>query len=84
MTQAIGRCAMHAEMRGIHAHGVRVMRIAAGDATASIEATVDGIVRMAAELTDAECAKAPSTAQRAVPLPRSAGEDERPSQEPQK
>jgi very-short-patch-repair endonuclease len=52
----------------LKAEGVTVMRIAAGDVMHSIDDIVDGIVRTAAEV-----AAAPSTALRAVPLPRKRG-----------
>ncbi len=51
--------------------GVTVMRIAAGEAMTRIDEAADGIVRMAMEMIEAT----PSTALRAVPLPRVAGED---------
>ena len=63
----------------LRSQGVTVMRIAAGEAMAQIDEAVDGIVRMAAAMIGAEAAsasaEAPSTALRAVPLPRDAGED---------
>ncbi len=66
----------------LKAQGVTVVRIAAGEAMARIDETVDGIVRMAAAMIEAaaasaggQAAEAPSTALRAVPLPRDAGED---------
>ena len=55
----------------LKAQGVTVMRIAAGEAMARIDEAADGIVRKAMEMIEA----APSTALRAVPLPRDAGED---------
>ena len=55
----------------LKAEGVTVMRIAAGDVMRCIDEIVDGIVRTAAAKLEA----APSTALRAVPLPRNAGED---------
>ncbi len=57
---------------GLKAEGVTVLRIAAGDVMRSIDDTVDGIVRTAAANLEAAT---PSTALRAVPLPRVAGED---------
>ena len=48
------------------------MRIAAGEVMRSIDGAVDGIVRTAPAKIEAA---APSTALRAVPLPRFAGED---------
>ena len=48
-----------------------VMRIAASELTRRIDETADEIVRKAMEMIEA----APSTALRAVPLPRDAGED---------
>ena len=63
----------------LEAQGVTVMRIAASELTRRIDETVDGIVRMAVAMIDAAAAaasaEAPSTALRAVPLPRDAGED---------
>ncbi len=56
----------------LEAEGVTVMRIAAGDVMRSIDDAVDGIVRTAAAKVEAAT---PSTALRAVPLPRVAGED---------
>jgi len=56
----------------IQAQGVSVMRVPAGRVTRAIEDVVDGVVRAA---TARIAADAPSTALRAVPLPRSAGED---------
>ena len=56
----------------LRAEGVTVMRIAAGDAMRSVDYIVDGIVRTATAKLEAV---APSTALRAVPLPRDAGED---------
>jgi len=55
----------------LEAQGVTVMRIAASELTRRIDETADGIVRKAMEMIEA----APSTALRAVPLPRDAGED---------
>jgi very-short-patch-repair endonuclease len=49
--------------------GITVLRIAAGDFAREIDETADSIIRLAAER------QAPSTALRAVPLPRVAGED---------
>jgi very-short-patch-repair endonuclease len=54
--------------------GITVMRIPAVDVARRIEDVTDGIVRLAMEMTEAA---APSTALRAVPLPRVAGEDGR-------
>ena len=60
----------------LKARGVTVMRIAAGEAMARIDETADGIVRMAAAMIEAAApSAAPSTALRAVPLPRDAGEE---------
>jgi very-short-patch-repair endonuclease len=50
--------------------GITVMRVAAIDVAREISEVADGLVRLATELT-----VAPSTALRAVPLPRFAGED---------
>ncbi len=65
--------------QSLKAQCATVMRIAAGEAMARIDETIDGIVRMAAAMLVAEAApaalEAPSTALRAVPLPRYAGED---------
>jgi very-short-patch-repair endonuclease len=54
------------------AQGVSVMRIPARQVMRAIDDVVDAIVRAATARIDAE---APSTALRAVPLPRTAGED---------
>ena len=59
----------------LEARGVTMMRIPAGELTKSIDEAVDAIVRMAAALVDGA---SPSTALRAVPLPRYAGEDRSP------
>ena len=55
----------------LEAEGLTVMRVAARDVMRCIDEIVDGIVRTAAAKLEA----APSTALRAVPLPRVAGED---------
>ena len=56
----------------LRAQGVSVMRIPASQVTRAIDDVVDAIVRAAMARIEAE---APSTALRAVPLPRFAGED---------
>jgi len=58
----------------VQAQGVSVMRIPASQVMRDIDDVVDAIVRAAVAKIEAE-AKAPSTALRAVPLPRFAGED---------
>jgi very-short-patch-repair endonuclease len=52
--------------------GIVVMRIAATEVMTGIDDAVDGLVRMAQTMIEAA---APSTALRAVPLPRSVGEE---------
>jgi very-short-patch-repair endonuclease len=52
--------------------GIRVVRITASELTGDFDETVDGLLRAAVALIAGE---APSTALRAVPLPREAGED---------
>jgi very-short-patch-repair endonuclease len=60
----------------LKARGITVMRIAAGEAVANFDETIDGIVRLAEAMSqDGAALEAPSTALRAVPLPRCAGED---------
>jgi very-short-patch-repair endonuclease len=54
------------------ARGIRVVRVAASELTGDFDEIVDGLLRTAAALVAVE---APSTALRAVPLPRQAGED---------
>ncbi len=54
------------------AQGVTVMRIPASEVMRAIDDVVDAIVRTATARVEAD---APSTARRAVPLPRFAGED---------
>jgi very-short-patch-repair endonuclease len=56
----------------LQARGVKVMRFAAGDVMRALDETVDGIVRMATALIEAD---APH--HRLVPLPRFAREDRR-------
>jgi very-short-patch-repair endonuclease len=53
--------------------GVTVMRVAASEVMRKADEVADGVVRMAVGLIEGA---APSTALRAVPLPRFAGEDE--------
>ena len=55
----------------LKAEGVTVMRIATGDVMRSIDDIVDAIVRTAK--AEVEAGDAPSTALRAVPLPRKRG-----------
>jgi very-short-patch-repair endonuclease len=58
----------------LRSRGVKVFRIPVSEVTVrGIDDIADAIVRMAAEICEAE---APSTALRAVPLPRFAGGDE--------
>jgi very-short-patch-repair endonuclease len=57
----------------LKSRGVTVVRLSVSEITArGIDDIADALVRMAAEICEAE---APSTALRAVPLPRFAGED---------
>ena len=58
----------------LRAQGVSVVRIPASQVMRDIDDVVDALVRVAMANIEAE-AKAPSTALRAVPLPRCAGED---------
>jgi very-short-patch-repair endonuclease len=58
----------------VRAQGVSVMRVPASQVMRAIDDVVDAIARAAMARIEAE-AKAPSTALRAVPLPRFAGED---------
>ena len=58
----------------LQAQGLSVMRIPASEVIRAVDDVVDAIVRAAMARIEAE-AKAPSTALRAVPLPRFAGED---------
>ena len=52
--------------------GIKVTRITVGDLTGDFDEIVDGLLRLAAVRAASET---PSTALRAVPLPRFAGED---------
>ncbi len=56
----------------LEAQGITVVRVPAAEVAGRIDTVVDGIIRHAAAIIRAE---PPSTALRAVPLPRKAGED---------
>jgi very-short-patch-repair endonuclease len=56
----------------LEAQGITVMRIPVSDLVRSFDDAADGLMRMAVEMV---AAAAPTTALRAVPLPRFAGED---------
>jgi very-short-patch-repair endonuclease len=57
----------------LEAQGIAVMRIPAIEVLRQVDDVVDGIVRLATEIIEAGAAAAPSTALRAVPLPRFRG-----------